>query len=112
MCKYCNDLLTEEEIASIPSEWHTLKVQVALQRTYHLLAVYTSILQRKEDSVKHISALLQLLLTISPSTAACERLFSQMNLVKSPLRTRLTQENLQCQMRILVSGPDFSKFDP
>jgi hypothetical protein len=112
LCEHCNDLLTEEEVLSIPSEWQTLKVQVSLQRTYHPLAVYTSILQRKEDSVKHISALLQILLTISPSTAACERLFSQMNLIKSPLRTRLTQENLQSQMRIVVSGPDFSMFDP
>ena len=112
LCEHCNDLLTEEEVNSIPNEWQTLKVQVSMQRTYHPLAVYISILQRKEDSVKHINALLQLLLTISPSTAACERLFSQMNLVKSPLRTRLTQENLQSQMRIVISGPEFSKFDP
>ena len=74
--------------------------------------IYMCILQRKEDSVKHISALLQLLLTISPSTAACEKLFSKMNLVKSPLRTRLTQENLQSQMSIVSSGPEFSEFDP
>ena len=112
LCDHCNDLLTEEEVSSIPNEWQTLKVQVSMQRTNHPLAVYISILQRKEDSVKHISALLQLLLTISPSTAACERLFSQMNIIKSPLRTRLTQANLQSQMRIVVSGPEFSKFDP
>lgn len=112
LCNHFKDLLTEEEIASIPSEWQTLKVQASMQKNCHPLAVYVSILQRKEDSVQHISALLQVLLTISPSTAACERLFSQMNLVKSPLRTRLSQENLQSQMRIVISGPVFSKFDP
>ena len=112
LCEHTKDLLTEEEVTSIPHEWQTLKVQASMQRHCHPLAVYSSILQRQEDSVKHISALLQILLTVSPSTAACERLFSQMNLVKSSLRTRLTQENLQNQMRIVVSGPDFSQYDP
>ena len=111
-CVQCNDLLTAEEISCIPSEWQTLKVQVSMQRNFHPLAVYGSILQRQEDSLKHIGTLLKLMLTVSPSTAACERLFSQMNIIKSPLRTHLTQENLQNQMQIVVCVPEFSKFDP
>lgn len=40
LCEHCNDLLTEEEVNSIPNEWQTLKVQVSMQRTY--LYIYTA----------------------------------------------------------------------
>ncbi|XP_067656447.1 zinc finger protein 862-like [Haliotis asinina] len=112
LCDEYSDILTDEERSSIPSEWQTLKVQVSMQRKSHPLAVYTSILQRQEESVKHILVLLNMLVTVSPSTAACERLFSNMNFVKNSFRTRLTQQNLQNQMRIIVSDTQLEDFDP
>ena len=98
LCQYYIDVLTEDGVKLAPDQWQTLKVQVSMQRKYHPLAVYSSILQRQEESLMHISTLLNLLLTVSPSTTSCERVFSQMNLIKTSLRTRLTQENLQNQM--------------
>ena len=82
LCQYYIDVLTEDGVKLAPDQWQTLKVQVSMQRKYHPLAVYSSILQRQEESLMHISTLLNLLLTVSPSTASCERVFSQMNLIK------------------------------
>lgn len=52
------------------------------------------------------------MLTISPSTAACERAFSHMNLCKTPQRSCLSQDNLQHQMRIVINGPSLDAFEP
>lgn len=112
LCLQCSDVLSEDEVKLIPYEWQTLKVQVSMQRQYHPLTVYSSILQRKEESVKNIGVLISLVLTISPSTASCERLFSSMNMLKSSIRTHLTQENLQNQIRIVVSGKPLEDYDP
>ena len=111
LCQYYSDVLTEDEVKLAQDQWQTLKVQVSMQRKYHPPAVYSSILQR-QDSLMHISTLLSLLLTVSPSTASCERVFSQMNLIKTSLRTILTQENLQNQIRVVVNGSSFQEFDP
>lgn len=104
LCQHYSDLLTNDEAQQAPLQWQTLKVQVSMQRQYHPLAVYSSVLQR--------NVLLTIILTVSPSTASCERLFSNMNLVKSTYRTRLTQENLQHQMRIVVDGASLQEFNP
>ena len=45
-------------------------------------------------------------LLIPASTAVVERGFSLMNDVCTPLRSRLTQTNLTCLMRIISEGPD------
>jgi hypothetical protein len=41
---------------------------------------------------------------IPASTASVERSFSYMNLIKTPLRSRLTQRNLEALMRISMEG--------
>ena len=74
LCQYYSDVLTEDEVKLAQDQWQTLKVQVSMQRKYHPLAVYSSILQRQE-SLMHINTLLSLLFTVSPSTASCERVF-------------------------------------
>ena len=38
--------------------------------------------------------------------ASVERSFSYMNLIKTPLRSRLTQKNLEAVMRISMEGKD------
>ena len=113
LCQYYSDVLTEDEVKLAPDQWQTPKVQVSIQRKYHPLPVYSSILQRQEESLVHItcSKLLSLLFTVS-STASWERVFPQMNLIKTPLRTRLMLENLQNQMRIVVNGSSFQEYDP
>lgn len=112
LCEHHKDILGDIQASCIINEWQTLKVQVSLQRQYHPLDVYSSILKRNEDTLKNVNELIKIFLTISPSTASCERLFSSMNLVKSPLRTRLSQENLQHQMRVIANGKSFQDFNP
>ena len=43
---------------------------------------------------------------IPASTASVERSFSYINLIKTPLRSRLTQRNLEALMRISMEGKD------
>ena len=50
--------------------------------------------------------------TIPVSTAACERGFSKMNVVCSPLRSRLTLKNMSSLMFISLSGPPLQLWDP
>ena len=50
-------------------------------------------------------------MTLSPSTASCERGFSSQNIVKTAGRTKLTQINLRKQLHVVVilGGPDFKE---
>ena len=45
-------------------------------------------------------------LLIPPSTSGVERAFSVMNLLVSPLRTTLNENNVDCLMRTCLDGPD------
>ena len=50
-------------------------------------------------------------LSIPFSTADCERAFSTMKRVKTPLRNRLKTTTLDCLLRISIEGPDLNDFD-
>ena len=50
-------------------------------------------------------------LTIPFSTADCERAFSTMKRVKTPLRNRLKTTTLDWLLRISIEGPDLNDFD-
>ena len=52
-----------------------------------------------------------LLYTLPVSTSICERGFSVQNLIKNKLRNRFTVENLECAMRIMISGKKFENFN-
>lgn len=53
-----------------------------------------------------------MMFTFSVSTAEAERVFSAMNIIKNPLRTRLNQDVLQDLMLLKVEGPNFEDYDP
>ena len=61
-----------------------MKVKVSLQRIVHPLVVYREIIQRNESTLSAVGELVKIMFTISPSSAACERVFSTMNIVKNP----------------------------
>ncbi|VDI36237.1 Hypothetical predicted protein [Mytilus galloprovincialis] len=106
-------VISDEESKNAQEEWQTLKVQVSFQKDNHQLIVYCDLLKRQQDdSLRNIKVLIEIMLTISSSSAAYERVFSQMNIIKSPLRSKLTQENLQNQMQIVVNGVSIKEFDP
>ena len=52
--------------------------------------------------------LLNILLTLPVGTATVERSFSQMKLVKTRLRNRVSDINLARLMRIAIEGPDLT----
>ena len=52
-----------------------------------------------------------MLLALPVGTATVERLFSEMKLVKTRLRNRLSDSNLSRLMRIAIEGPELSSAD-
>ena len=54
--------------------------------------------------MKHMNLIL-IMLTISPTTAECERGFSSVNTIKTTARTSMKQEALSSLARIKIDGP-------
>ena len=52
-----------------------------------------------------------ILLALPVGTATVERTFSQMKLVKTRLRNRISDTNLTRFMRIAIEGPELSSVD-
>ena len=52
------------------------------------------------------------MLTISLTTAECERGFSSVNNIKITARTSMKQEALSSLVRIKVDGPDLMEYNP
>lgn len=108
-------LLTEEEKENASDQWLSLKNHISQNLKRPVLPTYESVLGLDEDDQSAFSAMLPLvniMLTISPSTAECERGFSAMNALKSQYRTSLKQESLSNLMRIKVDGPPVKDFNP
>jgi Sec7-like guanine-nucleotide exchange factor len=58
-----------------------------------------------------ISILVQIALIVPLSNANVERVFSQQNLIQTKLRNKLSVENLNRHLMILINGPDVEDFD-
>ena len=62
-----------------------------------------------DDSLKqfaNIAGLFKMSLLIPPTTSNVQRGFSVMNLICTPLRTSLSESNLDRFMRISINGPE------
>ena len=55
--------------------------------------------------------LLNIMMALPVSTATVERTFSQMKLIKTRLRNRLSDSNLEHLMKIAIEGPSISNVD-
>lgn len=95
--------LTEEEKTSIIAQWPALRTRLARQKATSPNDAFSNLLASRPDDVKDSLILLDLMLTLSPSTAKCERGFSTMNHLKSNLRTTLSQNTLSDLMRMRSS---------
>ena len=51
------------------------------------------------------------MMALPVSTATVERTFSQMELIKTYLRNRLSDSNLEYLMKIAIEGPSISNMD-
>ncbi len=94
-------LLDEEEKEKIPQEWMDLKMWLAEHRGSKVDCLYRDLLSENPEHLSHILLLVKLMLTLSPSTAICERGFSCMNRVTTTHRTSLQPETLNDCMQIL-----------
>ncbi len=63
------------------------------------------------DIFPEIFKLLNILLTLPVGTATVERSFSQMKLIKTRLRSRISDANLARLMRITIEGPELTSID-
>ena len=104
--------LSGDECNKIPQEGVALKSYVVHFCGRPLLQVYGKLLRDRPARFKNILVLVDLMLTLSPSTAECERQFSSMNRIKTALRNRLSNDSLQALMKINCDGPSDNDFDP
>ena len=105
-------LLSKEEVDAIPREWQDFKLHVRHLRTSDPKAVFKDLLIRPPSSMIHFLPLVEIMLTISMSTAIVERVFSHMNNIKDSTRTLLGNENLNNLLEIKINGPSLAAFKP
>ena len=79
LLEHFSAVLTEEEITEILYEWSKLKSWMAAYRRRNLLDLYRDLMVENPHHLSHLLVLVQMVLTLSPSTASCERGFSCMN---------------------------------
>jgi hypothetical protein len=111
---YClnNHTIIEED--GVRAEWELF--QVLLSTTYASLSHYEVMkLVVGNETLRliypNLCKLAQICLILPLSTADCERAFSTMKRVKTPLRNRLNTKTLESLMRIRLEGPQLSSFN-
>ena len=105
-------LLSDEEIEAIPREWQNFKLHVRNLRTSQPKVVYRDLLIGQPKNMIHFLPLVEIMLTISMSTAIVERGFSHMNNIKDSTRTVLGNDTLNNLLEIKINGPSVADFSP
>ena len=106
-----SEVLTDEDIASIPDEWSDLKIWMGAHRgRNNLLDLYSDLVRESPEHLSNILVLVQLLLTLSPSTASCKRGFSCMNRVKYSQRTCLQNGVLKDLIQLFADGCEVNEY--
>ena len=72
--------------------------------TQPIVDVYQDLLLENDEEIQDILVLIQLMATISPSTATCEHGFSDMNREKTTLCSSLEDDKLEDIWQIWVNG--------
>lgn len=89
-----------------------MKSFLATQRALKPSDVYASLLARNQNDLNNVLVLVKLTITISPTTATCERSFSAMNRLKTVLKTRIQQGTLSNLLQVKDQGIVLKEFDP
>lgn len=122
----CDKSLLESIVTLLPTSWTDVFLPVhgesELQSvSSKFLIPYTNALKQayrdyKDSTGGNISAPMQSLMsaiaTLPISTAACERGFSKMNIVCSPLRSTLTVDHMSSLLFISIVGPPVLEWNP
>ncbi len=112
LVEHFSDYFTDEEARAILKQWPALKVAVAGQKCQKPVQVYENLLAARPEDLQAVLLIVQLALTISPSTAGVERGFSAMKFIKNNKRSRMTSSALSDLMRINACDTDVDDFDP
>lgn len=100
----------DETKDSILNEYLDLKVCIAHYKTMPIYEAYLLVSETASPKFTHLQKVIDLMLSVSCSSAKCERVFSSMKLMKTRLRSNLSQENLQAQINVMVEGPPLHEF--
>ena len=112
LVKHFAPVLTEEEVEGVVKEFTSFKVHVTKLRTSSPKIVFRDLLLMPPESCKNFMALVEIMMTISTSTAVVERGFSHMNIVKSSTRTLLGNDTLNNLLEIKLNGESIKEFNP
>ena len=105
--------ISEEEKDRAIRHWPIFRSHLTKLRHEDFYNVYTDLMKENDTDMKGmLLLLLEIMMTYSASTAACERGFSSMNRQKTYLRTSMTEQTLNDVMRICVDGGTLQTFDP
>ena len=107
-----NNWITKEETTAALRQWIAFQNKISKFRNDKLIDVFSDMLLESDDDFNGMHVLLQIMMTFSASTAACERGFSCMSKQKTTLRTTLSHSSLDDIMGICIDGKEISNFDP
>ncbi len=103
---------SQDEAARMLKQWPDLKVAVTGHKKLKPVEVYQNLLAAQPEELQAILLLVELALTLSPSTAGVERGFSAMKQIKSSKRSRMNASTLSDLMRVGASTTDVKSFNP
>ena len=112
LVQYVGYLLTEKEKENILDQWPMLRTRLSRQKPNNPVDVFANLLASKRDDVKYCLVLVDLMMTLSPSTTKCKRSFSALNQLKSNVRTRISQGSLVDLMRVRSSDVSTKEYCP
>ncbi|KAJ8043554.1 hypothetical protein HOLleu_10692 [Holothuria leucospilota] len=92
-------------------EWNGMKHIIGNDTKVTHTDMMLMVVEKYQDLYPNMAMLASKALVIPVSTADCERGFSTLKRIKTPLRNRLTEETLKCLLFISIEGPEFSEFD-
>ena len=95
---YFHHFLSDDERQRIIEQWPILRQRLATWKMHRTLDVFSNIL------MSPCLVLIDLLITLSPSTAKCKRGFSTMNQLKNSALTSMNQDTLTALMRVRSSN--------
>ena len=103
-------ILTDEELEAALDEWLNFKLHVSRMRTSDLKKVYRDLLIQPPVAMKNFLPLVEIMLTLSMSTARVETGFSHMNVIKGSDRSQLRNDSLNNCMELKINGPSLEEF--
>ncbi|KAF3854142.1 hypothetical protein F7725_022197 [Dissostichus mawsoni] len=109
MVTHFESVLSEEEVTNIPRQWPAFKARLKYRQRQPPKEVISDLLTENHPDVKDV--LVYIMVTLSPSSAAVERRFSLMILIKTSRKSRMTNETLGSLMRVSHITTTVAEFD-